>query len=206
MLITTPAESTTTRRTCPQIIAATTSLGGTGMPDDGFAAPLTRIGRRRDVAGSVEVGRSRVGTSMHQVDERDRSRWRPGRWWRRVRRSRTSRRSGVAHPSAASTSSTPRRRSGPASASQSAVNSASQNRSKISAITAPCANPPRRVQMDLLADFGDPGPTTLMGRLGGLVGAVQVGEHLPPPHGDAELVMRQLGGVVDHHLSHIDQL
>ena len=60
--------------------------------------------------------------------------------------------------------------------------------------------------MDLLADLGDPGPATLMRLLGSLVGAVHVGQHLPPPHGDAELVMRQLRGVVDHHLGHIHQL
>ena len=37
-------------------------------------------------------------------------------------------------------------------------------------------------------------------------GRRQVGEHLPPSHGDAELVMRQLRRVVDHHLGHIHQL
>ena len=60
--------------------------------------------------------------------------------------------------------------------------------------------------MDLLTDLGDPGPATLMGLLGGLVGAIQVGQHLPTLHGDAELVMRQLRRVVDHHLGHIHQL
>ncbi len=60
--------------------------------------------------------------------------------------------------------------------------------------------------MDLFADFDDPRPTTLMRRLSGAVGAIEVGEHLPTPHGDTELVMRQLRRVVDHHLRHIDQL
>ena len=62
------------------------------------------------------------------------------------------------------------------------------------------------MQMDLLADFGDPRPATLMRRLRGAVGAIHVGEHLPTSHGDAELVMRQLRRVVDHHLGHIHQL
>ncbi len=41
--------------------------------------------------------------------------------------------------------------------------------------------PTPTMQVDLFADFGDPRPATLMGRLGGLVGAVHVGEHLPAP-------------------------
>ena len=60
--------------------------------------------------------------------------------------------------------------------------------------------------MDLVTDFDDPGGTTLMGLLGAAVGAIEVGEHLPSLHGDAELVMRQLGGVVDHHIGHVHQL
>ena len=47
--------------------------------------------------------------------------------------------------------------------------------------------------MDLLADFGDPRGAALMGFLGGAVGAVEVGEHLPAAQRDPELVMRQLG-------------
>ena len=86
------------------------------------------------------------------------------------------------------------------------MNSASQNRSKISDHHRTLSEPTAGVEVDLVADFGDPGPATLMRRLRGAVGAVEVGEHLPPSHGDAELVMRQLGGVVDHHLGHVHQL
>ena len=60
--------------------------------------------------------------------------------------------------------------------------------------------------MDLLTHLGDPRPTALMRRFRAAVGAVQVGEHLPPSHGDTELVMRQLRRVVNHHLGHIHQL
>jgi hypothetical protein len=48
MLITTPAESTTTRRTCPHIIAATMSLGGTGV------SAVVSLRRWRGSAGTAD--------------------------------------------------------------------------------------------------------------------------------------------------------
>jgi hypothetical protein len=66
--------------------------------------------------------------------------------------------------------------------------------------------PTAGVQHDLFADLGDPSAAALIGQLGRLVGAVDVGQHLPPLDGDTELVMRQLGGVVDHHIGDLHQL
>ena len=62
------------------------------------------------------------------------------------------------------------------------------------------------MQVDLVAHLGDPSAATVVGLFGAAVGAIEVGEHLPTSDGDAELVMRQLRRVVDHHLGHIHQL
>ena len=204
MLITTPAESTTTRRTWPQIIAASTSLGGTGVPGDRFAAPLPRVGGHGE--SSVPVRRrSRVGTSMTKltsgtadvasgVDG-------GGAFEDRVQRIEAPLRIRAGHQRVAGGVAVAGDGGVPVGA-ELGVAEAFEDLDHHRPLRQPAAG----MQMDLVADLGDPRPTTLMRRLGGAVGAVHVGEHLPPAHGDAELVMRQLGGVVDHHRRHIDQL
>ena len=65
--------------------------------------------------------------------------------------------------------------------------------------------PSARPQVDATVDLVQPGGAVGVIRLGVIEGAVLIGEVLPPPHDGAEVLEREMLGVFEQEVEHVDQ-
>ena len=100
--------------------------------------------------------------------------------------------------------------SGPCSsvrAATSARNSSSTNRSKMPEHLRRVERPPSAgPQVEATVDLVQPGGAVGVIRLGIVERAVLVGEVLPPPHDGAEVLEREMLGVVEQQVEHVDEV